>query len=525
MYGPGPYTDALQTSASFQPRRSMMQSPWYIPVLFVLSVAGCADEPVAPLARSSAPSANVSGSEAYDRHLVVFRSSNGIPDDFVAEVTRLGGTVDFEMTQVGAALVSNLSASGAAELARDTRVQSVDRDVAIPMNTIRNSLNSADVAAELNSPAAPQTAGLIAFQWNMAAIQAPAAWTAGFLGSPNVTVAIIDTGIDEGSETVAARRNIDLLSLVDRQRSRSFMPIEDAVVRQVFGPNVPLYTDLDGHGTNVASQVSSRAFNLAGVTSQTRLMAVKVCTILPPPASPENPDPDPGFCSTAAVLTGVVYAVDQGADVVNMSLGGSFLRSDLQQFMGLINRVLNYARSRGVIVVVSAGNAASDLDHNKSVFNSNCDGATVICVSATGPTSSGPGLTGPFINPDASSIFSNIGSAIDVAAPGGNVIISGNSLIGTSFVWSLCPRLTAAVYVPQTQTVVPVGPCGLFGFIGTSQASPHVAGLAALLVGIHGRNPGLIRSLILNSADQIGASGNDPRFGAGRINVARAVGR
>jgi hypothetical protein len=239
------------------------KSRWYVGFLFVLSVVGCVEEPVAPLRGSLA--LNASASEARGRYVVVFHSSNTIPDDFAAAVAGLGGTVDFAMTQVGAALVSNLSASNAAELARDTRVLSVDRDVPIPTHAQRMRLTAPhmiSLAGELNSPAAPQLAGLFALQWNMAAIQAPAAWAAGLVGSPGVTVAILDSGIDEGSEAVAAQRNIDLLFRVDRQRSISFMPEEDAVVEQVFGPDAPLYTDLDGHKSGVEQRVQPGGSNI-----------------------------------------------------------------------------------------------------------------------------------------------------------------------------------------------------------------------------------------------------------------------
>ena len=502
--------------------------------LGALALGACSDEPVSPL-----PSPTVSlarnAEDAPGRSLVVFDSPSSVPQSFADDVERLGGTVEGTMEQVGAAVVTNLRASAAAKLARASGVRSVDLDDVIPMRHTRNTevsavLNADGETLDLSpaSPAAPHTAGLYATQWNMHVIQAQPAWQAGFIGSPGVSIAILDTGIDEGHPTIPALRNLDLLGRVDRVRSRSFMPAEDAVVQQLF-PGAPLYTDLDGHGTNVASQASSNAINFAGVTSQTRLIAVKVCTILPPPPTPANPNPVPGYCSTAAVFAGLAYAVDQGADVINLSLGGGFLKKDCQGCTSLINRVIHYAHSRGVTVVVAAGNSATDLDHDKNSYNTYCSAPNVICVAATGPFSAGPALTGPFDSPDAPAVYSEYGrSAIDVAAPGGKYrigIVNGQPAItSAAYVLALCPRLTAAVFNEATNTVVRVGPCGVWGYIGTSQASPHVAGLAALLAEQLGRNPGAIRSTIRSTADDLGQSGTDPRYGKGRINVARALG-
>jgi subtilisin family serine protease len=109
---------------------------------------------------------------------------------------------------------------------------------------------------------------------------------------------------------------------------------------------------------------------------------------------------------------------------------------------------------------------------------------------------------------DASAPYTNFGrSAIDVAAPGGTV---------HGYVWAACS--TFSLIYP---------PCQADGYAvritGTSMAAPHVAGLAALAVEDVGRNVGRVRNYIIRSADRLGG-GNDPFYGKGRINVARAVG-
>jgi serine protease len=486
-------------------------------------LSACSEQPVATAPELN-PSFSVSANDTRGRYLVVFRSSSSIPAKFSDDVAKLGGRVDGTMSTVGAAVISNLTSAAAAQLGRSAGVQSVDLDPTFKLNPQRSiaaDVAATDIKADLSSPTAPNTAGFYVYQWNMRQIGAPAAWAAGRLGSSSVRVGIIDTGIDEGNPAVSSRRNIDLEGRVDRTMSRSFMPVEDTVVQRLF-PGAPLYTDLDGHGTNVASQVASNAFNLAGVTSRATLVSLKACTILPPDTAS-----DPGYCSTAAVFQAIAYAIENGIDVVNMSLGGGFMKRDCQGCTSIFNRVIGLAQKSGVTIVVAAGNSAIDLDHDKSFYNAYCSVPGLICVGATGATSSGASLTGPFLNPDAPALYSNFGrSALSVVAPGGNYSLNeaGTAIVGISYIWSLCPRRTAGYFDETAGFSKAYGTCSLFGYVGTSQASPHTAGLAALLVELYGRDPGAIQRAIERSADQPGGSAVDPRYGHGRINVARALG-
>ena len=139
--------------------------------------------------------------------------------------------------------------------------------------------------------------------------------------------------------------------------------------------------------------LASNAWGFAGVTSKTTLMGVKVCSA-------------GGSCPTSAVLGGIIYAADNGADVINMSLGGTFSKSMYPGFVSLINRATNYARSHGSLIVVSAGNAAADLDHNGNSFEAYCDAPSVVCVSATAPTYA---LAPLFENVDTPTGYTNFG--------------------------------------------------------------------------------------------------------------------
>lgn len=331
----------------------------------------------------------------------------------------------------------------------------------------------------------------------MRAIHANEGWAAGKLGSPAVRVGILDTGIDY--------THLDLVGLVDQAASRSFVPSDHAIIATKF-PGQPDWIDLHFHGTHVAATVSSNALAAAGVTSKVTLVAIKVLGAN-------------GSSSGSSVLDGLMYAASPlgpdgaGVDVINMSLGGSFNKKDAPGFVSVINRAINFAHDRGVTVVVSAGNDGTDLDHDKNSYKAYCNAPTVICVSATGPTAQG-GVNGPYTNIDAVAVYSNFGrSAINVAAPGG----WGTLTSGVSFVYAACSHFSQVVPVCATGTFV-------LGVQGTSQAAPHVSGLAALLVQKYGRNPDAIRSALQSSADDLGQRGTDPFYGKGRINVVRALG-
>ncbi len=436
---------------------------------FVAVLAACADGPTAPTANTLAPDgpALAVGETGAIDHLVVF--NNRVPSDFADRVAALGGTVVFTHA-IGVGQVSGLDAAGAAALESSGGIQYVFRNEGLHLEEPAGV--TAPVALEPSSASDPTTAILYSWQWNMRQIHADAAWAAGRLGDPSVDVAILDTGIDYLLP--------DLVGRVDLSRSASFVPVDDYYTALYF-PGRDLSTDLHFHGTNVATQVASNAWAFAGVTSQATLLSVKVCSVV-------------GGCP--GVSQGILFAIDAGADVINMSLGGTFAKSDYPGAVSYYNRIMNYAKQNGVTVVVSAGNDGADLDHNGDFFALYCDATHVLCVAATR-------------RGDEPASYTNYGrSAIDVAAPGGDGATG-------DWVYALCPQ--TSLYFNCA------GGYYTLGVSGTSQAAPHVSGLAALAVEDVGRNPARVRAYIRNSADAMGG-GNTPFYGRGRINVATAVG-
>jgi subtilisin family serine protease len=467
------------------------------------SVTACTDSaaPSPDLSLESSPTHPGMG-----RHILLLSRMPG--DAFAQEVTTLGGRI--EWIAGGMATLSGLDESGRQLIARRNEVRLIVSDVSLSLDPPAGGLDVVAVGAvQPRAPGTPGSSALHGRQWNMRAIAADKAWAAGALGSPSVTAFILDSGIDY--------RYSDLLGLVDESRSIDLtgsFPVEvtiagrptvvtfteaDTVAR--YFPTRKAFTDLYFHGTHVAATVSSNAFVAAGVTSRTRLVAVKVCTYL-------------NICPFSSVLRGILHAADHGADIINVSLGGSFHKQGNGQLVRFINQAFTHARSRGVTVVVAAGNDAADLDHDVAGYSAYCDAPGVICTAATGPTNQSS-VDGPFADVDASASYTNFGrSAIDLAAPGGNI---NAPMAPNTFVYAGCS---------QTSLVIPVCRTGVFavGSLGTSMAAPHVSGAVSLLVPRLGRNPAAIDAHLRNTLDDLGQPGADPRYGRGRLNVARAAG-
>jgi lantibiotic leader peptide-processing serine protease len=457
-----------------------------------LALQGCHDQstPTAPGARILAASGTPADPAGH--HLVVFTAER-VPADFGARVSNVGGAIEAALDGIGVAAVTGLSETAAAELAAGPDVRAVESDpITSPQDNDQAADGLADEAAvPADATASPTSARFYARQWNLRAVSAPAAWAAGFLGSRDVVVAILDTGIDY--------TNPDLAGLVDLDRSISLVP-ED--VTRHYPGRLP-FSDLFWHGTAVASAVASNASVLAGVNRYVTLLAVKVA--------------DSTNTHTAGrIIGGIVYAADHGADVINVSRGSQRDRMLDPGTIVAYERAVNYAFRKGALVVSVPFNDAADLDHNGDIVRLPCEAANAMCAAATGPTGAS-GVNGPWVDVDAPAPYTAFGrSAISVAAPGG----TGDPGQFRRF-WALCTTTPSAATVPPAcrahQPIVQGA--------GTSFAAPTVAGLAALLVAQlgHGK-PGLIRERILQTADDLGAPGTDPYYGKGRVNVARALG-
>ena len=466
-----------------------------------LGLAGCVDRAPTRPGWTDGPIADL-GPGGGRRHLVVFTGER-VPADLAARVSAQGGAVELVLDAIGVAAVAGLSDVAAATLASDRDVLAVEVDDFVSMSEgaihegeldwQEPSLAASDATATTAAAASPTTALFYSRQWNMPAIHAPVAWAAGHRGSGSAVVAIIDTGIDY--------LNPDLAGRVDIGRSTSFVPEDDPVIADRFPGRLPI-SDLHFHGTAVASVVATNGLLLAGVNQRVTFIAVKAF--------------DQAFRGTLdRTMAAIVYAADQGADVINISVAFSLDKKARPGTLAAFQRAVNYAFRKGALLITAAGNDAADLQHDGNTVRLPCEAANAICVSATGPTGAA-GLNGPWTDVDAPAPYTAFGrSAISVAAPGGaGEVGSGRRM------WVICSGTTIANVAAACRAGQPIAQPA-----ATSFAAPHVAGLAALLVDQLGKGrPDRIRARILQSADDLGAPGLDPLYGHGRINVARALG-
>lgn len=324
-------------------------------------------------------------------------------------------------------------------------------------------------------------------QWNMQALEAPAAWATGCTGA-GTRIAILDGGIYD--------LHADLEPNLDKGCSVSFVP----------GQPYNNDTGTFWHGTHVAgiAGAADNGFGVIGVAPEATLIGVKVL--------------HSGSGSFGQVIGGILYASDPAAfgaggcaraDIINMSLGAAFLKAGgAGSLIGALAQAVNFAASQGVLVISAAGNNGIDIRDFPSATFVPADSGSGLSVSATGPVGFASGGTN-FRRPAS---YSNFGDGfIDVAGPGGDFTLFPVGLWFQDMVLSTCRG-----------TSVP--PSFSFCFAaGTSMASPAVAGVAALIKSTDpGMSLGALKTRLRNTADDEGPLGTDAFYGHGFVNAFRA---
>jgi len=348
-------------------------------------------------------------------------------------------------------------------------------------------------------------------QWDMAIINAGDSGSYEHATGDGVSVGVIDSGVDLTHPDIAP--NLD----VARSCSFIFSNTPTAAPQEIANgdcTNKAAVQDLAGHGTHVASEIAApvNGIGIAGVAPEATIVALKACT-------------QAGFCFVDSVAAALRYAGDQRLDVVNLSLFADpflyYCKSDAEQrsLLREMESAARYAQQRGVVIVASAGNEQADLHHpviddispdwppdtaEEREVKNNCQVAP-----AELPETLTVSATGPIGYPDYDlwiADYSSVG--VDVAAPGGDYFRATgtvqDAVLGAvpmnSEIWAGFDPLN--VFFPGI-TATDAG-AGYVYLNGTSMASPHAAGVAALVVENHPNwGPGAVKAAVERTAQHL----------------------
>lgn len=419
-----------------------------------------------------------------DRHVIQVRPGGSV-DAIAARVASMGGRVERLHAGMGLVITHGLSAASAASLRSSSDVLHItsDRTVQwIPSLAKQHLVASRSMAARSRVPHVDQSgAEFFPFQWNLNVIHANNAWLVTREGR-NTMVCDLDTGVDP--------THIDLTGKINLAVSTSFVATEPDIL------------DRNTHGTYVSALISSNGIGMASVAPETELCQVKVLD-------------QTGSGSFGDVISGVIYATDVGTDVINMSLGAVFSPRDsgVIQLAEMFQQAVNYALRHGVTIAAASGNNADNLARVDSI-SLPAELFGVISVGATAPTNQ--------MNFDQIASYSDFGfPGTTVFAPGGDFQPQNGGVV-QDLILSACSSFA-------TQLLPAIDCTGHNTYIfdaGTSAASPHVAGEAAILKSdrhraSHSRPDIRTPACIINGTDRILTRGRfpDPLYGFGRIDI------
>ena len=436
-----------------------------------------------------------------------------------ARAAAAGGTVVANYTQIGVLVVRSTNPTFDTAVAGDG-VESVASTnglgTVLDDDEIIEMVDSSTVAATGDPTGEP----LWSLQWDMAQINVPAA-QAVTIGNPNIVVGVLDSGISSNHP--------DLVTQIAKDKSASCLGGVVDTSEVAWNPTT------SSHGTHVAGTIAAaiNGVGVAGVAPGVKVASVKVVN-------------DGGFIYPEAAVCGFLWAADHGMRITNNSY---FIdpwefncRNDPRQrpVWQAVQRALRYSESRGVLNIASAGNSNVDLQHKFIDDGSPNDGSgpvetrTINGACLDLPAEAPGVVTVSAVGTERlKSYYSSYGQGVvDVAAPGGDTR-QPNPAVST---------ISHAVLSSVINTITRVNGWGYMQ--GTSMASPHAVGVAALALSMNPNlGPAALASLLESTADPLPcpegiynprpgldqflaecSGGNRNSFyGAGEVNALNAV--
>jgi len=448
-------------------------------VLAMLSSIGA----VVPAAANS-PRASGSTSNTY----VVLYKSSSISSSAALAVTKAGGTIVASYPQIGVVIASSSRSTFRTTLLKNKTIAGAAATSAYATSLDVDTATDDSATPLPESGTATDTDSLSGLQWDMVQMHTPEAHAITG-GSPLVVVGDIDTGLDDTHPDLQA--NFDATNSV-------------SCVGGVADTSEGAWRDDNGHGTHTAGTIAAAAngIGIVGVAPNVKIAGIKA----------GNAD---GFFFPEAVICAFMWAGSHHLQVTNNSyFADPWLfncRNDAAQraIWTAERRAINYAMQQGVVVVAAEGNQADDLAHPTQDATSPDDTDPVLRdisnACAVVPTEV-PGVVGVTANGNLGlkSFYSSYGvGAADVVAPGGDSILQLTAAAPNGRVLSTWPASLLTVTCAPARRLVDASGATYCYQQGTSMASPHVAGVAALIMSQGVSSRGAVTAMLENTADKI----------------------